>query len=748
MNTKTFETPSRRGFLQMSLAASGALTVAVLLPGCEPAGETGPGESAEQLHPFLRLLPDNSVVIRFNRPDMGQGTPTTMPMILAEELDLAWEQVSVEWAPVTAAFTGRDLPYFVGGSTAVRRSFDELRRIAARLREGFKQAAAARWGVALEDTRSRDGHVEGPDGRRMAYAALARDLAALELPESPPLKPRSEYRLIGRSTPGVWMEERSTGRLAYGIDAAPEGALAGSVIRPPVPHSTVRSHDLGRALAMEGVLAAGVIRTGEREEGIGIVADSQFTAQAARDAVVVEWEPGPAKDWSSERLSAAMREAIEGEPTLVPLDDAGVLEDLTASEDAFVREYEVPYQCHAQMEPMTSTAHVRDDGADLWIPVQGPAFAKSEAARLTGLPEDSVTIHPHSMGGSFGRKFTDDYIRDAVELSRLAGAPVHVLWTREDDMRHGRYRPAGFVRLSALLDADGLIAAIDCREAGPSWRLNSDGAVAQYRAERSSLDHAVMEGIAPPYYPIPRVRAAQHLVEPDVPTMWWRSVGNSMTAFYVESFLDELAYEAGIDPFDYRLALLRRSGEVKPAAYPEDREPLAFESARMAALLEFLRERSGWRRSDLPESMGQGLACHFSFGSYMAQIAEVRVVPNGLPRVERVTAAVDCGLAVNPRGIEAQVEGAIAMGLTAALKGEITLQDGAVVQGNFDDFPLLRIDEMPEVAVHILDSDAAPGGMGEPGLPPIAPAVANAIFAASGRRVRRLPMTAERLWSA
>lgn len=748
MTANIIKTHSRRGFLQMSLAASGALSIAFLLPGCGPAGEETDGESVEQLHPFLRILPDNRVVIRFNRPDMGQGTPTTMPMILAEELDLAWEQVSVEWAPVTAAFTGSSLPYFVGGSTAVRRSFDELRRIAAGLREGLKQAAAARWNIAAADTRSRDGHVEGPDGQRLAYAELTRDLAALELPENPPLKPRADYRIIGRATPGVWMEERATGRLKYGIDAAPEGALAGSVIRPPVPHSTVRSYDLSKALAIDGVLAAGVIRTGEREEGIGIVADSQFTAQKAREAVVVEWEPGPAKGWSSKRLSAEMRKAIEGEPTLTPLDDDSVLEDLAASESAFVREYEVPYQCHAQMEPMTCTAHVREDGADLWIPVQGPDFAKSTAARLTGLPEDSITVHPQSMGGSFGRKFTDDYIRDAVELSLLAGAPVHVLWTREDDMRHGRYRPAGFVRLSALGGEDGLIEAIDCREAGPSWRLNAEDAVEQYRRERSSLDHAVMEGIAPPLYPIPRVRAAQHLVEPDVPTMWWRSVGNSMTAFYVESFLDELARDSGIDPFDYRLRLLRRADRVKPAAYPEDREPLEFEPARMAALLEFLRARSGWGRTDLPENTGQGLACHFSFGSYMAQVAEVRVIPNAPPRVERVTAAVDCGLAVNPRGIEAQIEGAIVMGLTAALKSEITLEDGAVVQGNYDDFPLLRIDETPDIAVHIMDSDAAPGGMGEPGLPPIAPAVANAIHAVSGKRVRRLPITAETLWRA
>jgi len=748
MSAHPIEAPSRRGFLQMSLAASGALTISFLLPGCEPAGE--PARQAEenaQAHPFVRILPDNSVVIRFNRPDMGQGTPTAMPMILAEELDLAWEQVSVEWAPVTEAFTGRELPYFVGGSTAVRQSFDALRRIGAALREGLRQAAAARWDVSLNETRSAAGHVEGPEGRRLAYGALTRDLAGMELESDPPFKRREDYTIIGRSTPGMWMAERATGRLRYGLDAAPEGALAGSVIRPPVPHSTIRSHDLSEALAMEGVIAAGVVETGEREQGIGIVADSQFTAQKAREVVSVEWEPGPAKGWSSARLSAEMRTAIEGEPTLVPLDDESVLEDLGASEGAFVREYEVPYQCHAQMEPMTCTAHVRTDGADLWIPVQGPDFARATAARVSGLPEDAITVHPHCMGGSFGRKFTDDYIRDAIALSRMAEAPVQVLWTREDDMRHGRYRPAGFVRLAALLGNDGLVEALDCRAAGPSWRLNEEGAVTRFRDERSSLDHAVMEGLAPPHYPIPRVRAAQHLVEPDIPTMWWRSVANSATAFYIESFLDELAHTAGTDPFEYRLALLRRADGVAPAALPDARAPLEFKPARMAALLEFLRDRADWG-GDLPDGRGQGLACHFSFGTYMAQIADVRAEPGRPPRVERVTAAVDCGLAINPSGIEAQVQGAVVMGLTAALKSRITIADGAVVQGNYDDFPLLRIDETPEIAVHILDSDAAPGGMGEPGLPPIAAAVANAIFAASGRRVRELPITAETLWRA
>lgn len=729
---------SRRAFFRLGLTASGAL---VVLAGPWPRARAE--TETARLHPFVLIHPDNKVVIRFNRPEMGQGTMTSMPMIVAEELDADWRDVSVEWAPVEDAFLADALPYGVGGSGSVRTSIMHLRKIGAGLRFLFRRAAANYWKAPIGAVETSISHVEH-NGERLPYARFLKDVASLQLPDDPPLKNASDFSIIGRRTPSRVTSSCIRGALTYGIDAGPDDCLVGAVIRPPVPMSKVKSFNADKATALPGVIKVVTLETNADETGVGVVADSYWTVQKARALIEIDWEWGPAKGESSESLSQKLAEALERPADLVPIEQKSLAEDLQSGDNIIRAEYEAPFQAHAALEPMTCTARVTASSCELWIPVQNAKFARARAAVLAGLREDQVAVHTQAMGGSFGRKYTSDYIRDAVGLAKLVDRPVKIIWSREDDMRHSPYRPNIRARLSAIVGEDGLIEGLESRLAGPSFRIFSPERLTALK-KSDSFDGSTMEGLAPPFYPIARVRAAQHWHDAGIPVMWWRSVSNSFTAFFIECFIDELAAKAGVDPFDYRLAMLGREIAYPPRNLSHKDSDRPFDPARMARLLETLRSQDDGA-SDGRENVGAGLACHYSFETYVATLTRLRVEKNKAPRLEKVVSAVDCGLAINPNTIEQQVEGSIIFGATAALKSAITLRDGAVEQSNFHDFEVFRIADAPEIEVRIVKSDEPPGGMGEPGLPPIAPAIANAVFRATGKRVRKLPILAEDVW--
>lgn len=674
---------------------------------------------------------------------MGQGTTTSMPMILADELDADWNDVEVETAPVDARFLTDELPYGVGGSGSVRTSFTHLRKIGAGLRLLFRTAAAEHWNASVDEIGTSLGHVLYR-GERLPYARLTEKVASYPFPDDPPLKKASELSLIGRKLPSRTTAPCVRGELEYGIDAGPDDCLVGAVIRPPVARSKVGSFDAEAASGLPGVHKILAFETNASETGIGVIADTFWAAHKARKLIKIDWDRGPAKGETSRSISNKLANALDEPASLVPLEDASLSRDLEAGKDVFEAEYEAPFQAHAALEPMNCTAHVTRSSCELWIPVQNAAFARSLAARLTGLRKEQIVVHVANMGGSFGRKYTSDYVRDAIALAKAVDRPVKVIWSREDDMQHSPYRPNVRARLSAVLDRNGAIEGFESRLAGPSFKIWNADRISALK-KHGGLDSSTLEGLAPPNYPIARVRAAQHWRDAGIPVMWWRSVANSFTAFFMECFVDELAAKARTDPFEYRLAMLRRKVAFPPENSSRSGEDRLFEPARMARLLEALRDRDRDDKEAGGASVGSGLACHYSFETYVGMVARVRVEKNRGPRLKKVICVVDCGLAVNPGGIEQQVQGSVIFGATAALKSAVTIRDGAVEQSNYHDFPVFRISDAPEIDVHILSSDEPPGGMGEPALPPIAPAIANAIFHATGKRIRKLPILAKDL---
>jgi isoquinoline 1-oxidoreductase beta subunit len=684
----------RRMFLKLTVAAGGGLLIGFDLAACSRADTTHRlGGDALSPNSWIHLAPDDSVTLMFASSEMGQGSMTAIPMLLAEELEADWSRVKVAPAPVNPDFnnplTGKQQ---TGGSTAVRGYWELLRRVGATTRELLVAAAAQSWGVAPDECHARNSEViHDASGRRLRYGELLGRAAKLTPPQSVRLKDPKDFRIIGKSIARLDTPAKLDGSAVFGQDVRVPGMLTAMVERCPVFGGSVKSYDATGARAVKGVR-----HVVEISSGIAVVADNFWAAQRGREALSVNWDFGPGAKLDSAAIAARLRlataklgETVRNEGDIEKaIDIAGRVVEAV---------YETPYLAHACMEPMNCTAHVRADGCDVWAPTQAQTGAQATAARVSGLAKSAVRIHTTYVGGGFGRRLEQDFVTEAVELSKTLGAPVQVMWTRADDMQHDFYRPANCVRLRAAVDVRGRPTAWFQRVAGPRRALG---------------------GVDVPYA-IPNLRIEQVEDDPGVPTGAWRSVGASQNAFPVECFIDELAHVAGQDPLAYRLQLL--------AGAP-----------RHGAVLRLAAEKAGWGRR-LPAGHGRGLAVYNSFAGWVAHVTEVSVV-NGAIRVYRVVSAVDCGLAVNPDGVRAQTESAIAFGLTAALKGEITLKDGRVVQSNFHDYPLLRIDEMPQIEVHLVKNAEPPGGVGEPGVPPIAPAVANAVFAASGKRLRQLPL--------
>lgn len=711
----TFSIPRRR-FLQTTAVATTGLLIGFRLPLRAEAAET-PGEFKPNA--FLRIAPSGRVTVIVGRSEMGQGVYTALPMIVAEELDADWSHVGVESAPAAPEYNHTVFHMQItGGSTSVWSSYEQLRKAGAAARTMLVAAAAQSWNVDPAACRTEKSFViHDATNRRLSYGELTQAAAKLSPPAEVALKDPKNFSLIGKPTRRLDAPEKVNGKAIFGLDVRVPGMLTAVIARPPVFGAKVRSVNADRTMAIPGVKAVHQVDT-----GVAVVADSFWPAKRGRDALEIKWDEGSKAGFSTTKLREEYIE-LARKAGAVARNEGDAASALATAAKKIEAVYAVPYLAHAAMEPLNCVADVRADGCDIWTGAQVQSLNQAMAAQLTGLPPEKVRLHTTLLGGGFGLVPDSDFVRDAVEVSLAVKAPVKVIWTREDDMRGGWYRPLWVDRFRAGLDANGNIVAWAHTIVGQS--IATGTVFESSLTVKDGIEISSVEGAADLPYAIPNVLVDLHSPKAGIPVWWWRSVGNSHTGFVVESFVDEVANAAGKDPVEFRRRLL--------AKHPRHR-----------GVLELAAEKAGWGKP-LPAGRSRGIAVHESFGSFVAQVAEVSVAPGGALRVHRVVCAIDCGQVVNPDTIRAQMEGGINFGLTAVLYGEITIENGRVQQRNFHDYRMLRMHEAPEIEVHIVPSREKHGGVGEPGVPPIAAAVGNAIFAATGKRIRRLPIRAEDL---
>jgi CO/xanthine dehydrogenase Mo-binding subunit len=707
----------RRTFVKFTTAASAGLIVGLQLPK--------PASANDNVHPlgaFVHVDTDGGITVYVSKSEMGQGVRTALPMIVAEELGADWTKVKVVQADLDKKY-GRQ---GTGGSGSVRNMYGPLRQAGAAARAMLVAAAAAKWSVDPNDCTVADCVITN-GFNRAKFADVAAAAAMLEIPKDVKLKDPAKFTIVGKKANRVDNPDLLKGKSAYGIDVRVPGMLFAAVLTPPIFGAKVATVDEEKAKLVPGVKQFVKIEPAGAEApwgGVAAVADSTWAAMKARDALVVTWDEGAAKSETTEALFAQMRDLVSKEGKRLR-NDGDVDAALAAAAKKVEATYELPFLAHATMEPMNCTASVTAQGVELWAPTQFPDWWGGSAAKAVGMKPEQAKVHVTLLGGAFGRRAFPDQAVQAAVLSKAVGKPVQVLWTREDDMQHDFYRPASVHRLVAGLDGDGNPTALHYRMAATS--INS------YMGGEAHESEMFDEEQLPTT--IPNVRTEFAAATSAVPRGWWRSVESSANGFVVSSFIDELARAAGKDPIEYQLSLFPAGKKVE---HKGGAAPYPFETDRFRRVIELARDKSQWGKK-LPAGRALGFAAWYSFLTYVAEIAEVSIGKDGTPRVHRVTCAIDCGTAINPDGVAAQMEGGIVYGLTAALHGAITIKNGAVEQSNFHDYPLLTIDRMPVVDVHIVPSIALPTGAGEPGTPPIAPAVANAIFALTGKRLRKLP---------
>ncbi|WP_428268385.1 molybdopterin cofactor-binding domain-containing protein [Haliangium sp.] len=682
---------SRRTFMVAGAAAGGGLAVGFWLWRKRRLARRAPRPDA-----YIRVEPNDRIVLVVDEAEMGQGVTTALPMIMAEELDADWSQVSYELAPVDAGKYGRQNTW---SSTSVREGFYKLRRAGAAAREMLVAAAAEKWSVpASECTTAKSVIRHEPSGRSASYGELATTAVWMPVPQNPRLKDPAEFTLIGTAVPRLDLPAKIDGSAEFGIDVKVDGMLVAQVERPPVFGARVGSVDASAAEA-----TAGVRKIAEIPGGVVVIAETFWAAQQGRQALSVSWDEGEGKALSSEGIEATLVEALAGKADIFR-DDGDAAAALASAATRVEAVYHAPYLAHAAMEPLNCTAHVRADECEIWVPTQSPMGVRRVAAEALGIAQERVTVHSTLIGGGFGRRSAHDYVIDAVHASKAAGAPVKVIWTREDDIRGGQYRPAAVSRMSAGLDGDGRPVA---------W---------QHEFVQADYDPDA-DGAAELPYAIPNLRVTGAAVSTPVTTRAWRSVGHSLNAWFVECFMDELAVAANKDPVELRLSLL--------GDHPRHRK-----------VIELAAEKAGWGKP-VPEGHALGVAAHACFGSYIAQVVEVSLDPSGPSpvKVHRVVCALDCGQVINPDTVRGQIEGGIAFGLSAALYGRMNIEAGRTRESNFHDYRILRLPEMPAIESVLVPSHADPGGVGEPPTTPIAPAVCNAVRALRGEPVRRLPIS-------
>ncbi|HWQ56693.1 MAG TPA: xanthine dehydrogenase family protein molybdopterin-binding subunit [Bryobacteraceae bacterium] len=690
---------NRRTFLRTGVRAAGGLLLGFHLP---ERGLSADMPAANKLNAFVLVGNDDAVTLFIHKAEMGQGTVTSLSMLLAEELECDWQKIRTEFPGVHSAYGGVQC---VGGSQSVRSCYYSLREAGAAAREMLLQAAAQKWGVARTACRAENGCViNTATGAQLTYGNLAEDAAKLRAPIDVPVKSFSEFKIVGKPMRRLDTPGKVDGSIVFGIDVRLPHMLHAVVQRCPVFGGTVGRLDDAKAQATPGVKKIVNISS-----GVAVIAVSTWAAMEGRRNLAIEWNEGEVAAFSTPDITRAFATAMKTHDPVPGLPLMGIdrwLADTAKRLDAVV--YQVPYLAHAPMEPLNCTAWVKADAAEVWASTQVQSSAREIAARKSGLPLEKVQIHTQYLGGSFGRRGAVDYIGEAVEVAKSVGVPVKLTWSREDDMQHDTYRPASYCRCISGLDADGWPAA---------WKVTLAGT-------RFSDSDAATEGFN--LYTGAKFSGYTYLhrnVDPGIPVGCWRSRGYSQNTFFAECYLDEMAYAGGKDPMELRRRLV---------AY----------NPRLRNALELAAEKAEWGKP-LPAGRGRGVSLVNNVGSYTVQIAEV-AVENGKLKVHRVICVVDCGAVINPAGVVQQIRSGIAYGLSA-LKGGITIKNGRVEQSNFHDYEVIRIDEMPTIDVHIMPSTDPPGGIGEASTPGIAPAVCNAIFAATGKRIRQLPIRAEDL---
>jgi isoquinoline 1-oxidoreductase beta subunit len=731
----------RREFLKTTSKGSVALILGFYLPASASAQRD---ERILRPNAWIRITSDNQITVLTEIPEMGQGPRTVGAMMLADELEADWSTIRVEQAPVIPE-TYKNLA--TGGSGGTATAWDNMRKVGAQAREMLITAAAQQWGVEKKDCRAENSTVvHGPSRRRLRYGELVETGSNLPAPkaESVRLKQPPDFHFIGKSIPRVDVPSKVDGSGVFGIDVRVPGMLFAVIARCPHFGGSTQSFDAAAAKAVPGVQAVFLVaplsflpkldRNINTAGGIAVVADSTWSAIQGRKALKISWDKGPNASETTEGLSKQLKEQAAAPPSFVAVNQGNTLKALQENVmrvDAF---YELPFQAHATMEPMNTTVHVREDGIEVWSPTQIGELVQEEITILSGLSPRQVSVHMTLCGGSFGRRYQWDYAAEAWQVAKEMKKPVQLLWTREDDMQRDFYRPYSYHRMSGGLDAQNNIVAWSHRIVSTPIRAVFDPPETLKDPKHVASQELGGADVIP--YPVSNFRLDYSPVHSAVPRAWWRSVAGSFNAFAIECFVDELAHAAGLDPYKFRMKLLRDDRKL-PGIRSQSDPPL--DTRRFRAVLQLAAEKSGWG-SPLPRGQGRGIACCYSFDSYLAHVVEVSVEKGGIVRVRRIVSAVDCGTAVNPDGVRAMTEGAANYALTPVLNGEITIKDGAVEQSNFDGYQVLRMSDAPDIEVHIVASNGDPGGMGETGVPPLAPAVANAVFAATGKRIRRLPI--------
>ena len=731
----------RRRFLVSGVGIAGSLVLGLPAVGSAAMSDGTGGE--RQIGFFVEIRPDGNVIIGTNQPEIGQGIRTSLPMLVAEELDVDWSKVSVRQMPLGIVKTADGFAWKyggqgVGGSTGLTENWSFMREVGATARQQLIRAAAARLGVSESACRTKPGAVvcDARNGE-IPYEELIAEAAALDLPEeAPALKDRRDYRIIGTRLNTIDAKDIVTGRAKYGIDTKESDMRYAVIARSPTLNGRVRSFDDSEARKVEGVLDVFRIEGPEFGDpylvlasGVAVVATSTWAALKGREALDVDWDPGPSASDSTDAFWEENAEMLQGTGQVVT-DDGDFDAAMGAASQTVVRQYRVPFVSHQPMEPQNCYADVQEDHCHIIAPTQMPSGASRAAAAVTGLPRENIRVDMTRVGGGFGRRLTNDYVAEAAMISMHTGWPIKLQWTREDDLQNDFYRPAGLHEVRAGLDSEGAIT---------SWTQRLASASKYYRRPNMPDENLWEAELYPDDFPrriVENFRLEYFHNAIGLPRGSWRAPAHTANAFVIQSFIDELAHETGQDPLQLRLDLF---GEERELEYSGHGGP-TFNPGRLSRLTRFVADRIGYGQ-ERAEGRGVGLAAHFTFGGYAAHAMEVAVSPVGELRIERIIAAIDCGLAVHPNAVEAQLQGATVDGLSTALGQEITVSNGRVQQSNFHDYPLARIAQIPvSFEAHILPFDETPTGVGEIGIPSAAPALANAIFAASGVRLRQLPI--------